>query len=227
MLIAVALALLDFAPVFFLSLGLFFLAQLVDRLEPRCRRMALAGFMLIVVGALARAVSNLDLAVSGQTIPVFSTSLFVFSGPGFTLMGAALIRSRAAILGRLITRDPWIIPTLVSWAVLILAFYLKNAVGGETWKTALFGLALAGLASTCFAAASLGLMRQLHMAALLLVLNLAGVSAVIALRTLVPENSWIQLLGEIVHTAAEAGLAFAAWRVAAEYHARVGPTAKA
>ena len=190
MIIAVALALLDFAPVFFLSLGLFFLAQLIDRLDPRCRRMALSGFVLVVVGALARAVSNLDLAISGETIQVFSASLFVFSGPGFTLMAAALIRGRATELGRHVARDPWIVPTVISWGVLLGAFYLNGSVEGDAWKTALFGLALAGLASTSFAAASLGLRRQLHMAAGLFVSNLAGVSMVIALQTLITQNVW-------------------------------------
>jgi hypothetical protein len=226
MVIAVALALLDFAPVFFLSLGLFFLAQLVDRLDPRCRRMALAGFFMVMIGALSRAISNLDLAISGETIPVLSALLFVFCGPGFTLMAAALIRGRATALGRHAARDPWIVPTVISWLVLLGAFYLNASVeGDDAWKTALLGLALAGLASTSFAAASLGLRRQLHMAAGLFVLSLAGVSVVIALRTLIIQNVSIQLLGELTNVVAQAAFAFAAWRVAAEYHARVGPTA--
>jgi len=225
MFIAVALALLDFAPVFFLSLGLFFLAQLVERLDPRCRRMALAGFFLVMIGALARAVSNLDLAISGELIPVFSASLFVFCGPGYALMAAALVRGRATTLGRPIARDPWIAPTLISWTVLIAAFYMNASVPGEGWRTALLGLAFGGAAATGFAAASLGLRRQLHMAAGLFVGNLAGIAIVIALSTLVRQNAFIQLLTEIVHTGSQAAFAFASWRVAAEYHARVGPTA--
>jgi hypothetical protein len=226
MVIAVALALLDFAPVFFLSLGLFFLAQLVDRLDPRCRRMALAGFFMVMIGALARAIANLDLAISGETIPVLSASLFVFCGPGFTLMAAALIRGRTIALGSRGARDPWIVPTVISWLVLLGAFYLNASVENDhAWKMALLGLALAGSASTSFAAASLGLRRQLHMAAGLFVFSLAGVSATIALNTLITQNVWIQLTGVLTNLAAQAAFAFGAWRVAAEYQARVGPTA--
>jgi len=53
--LAIALALLDLAPILFLSLGLFFLAQLVDRLDPRCRRLALSGVVLVILGGLAGA----------------------------------------------------------------------------------------------------------------------------------------------------------------------------
>ncbi|MBK5254961.1 MAG: hypothetical protein JJE39_02915 [Vicinamibacteria bacterium] len=225
MFIPVALALLDFAPVFFLSLGLFFLAQLVERLDPRCRRMALAGFALVMLGGLARAASNLALAISGESIPVLSTTLYVFCGPGFTLMGAALIRGRATTLGRRVVRDPWFAPTAFSWLVLLLAFYLNATTEGDAWKGALLGLGLAGCIATVFAAASLGLRRQLHMAAALFLLNLIGISAVLGLQILVDQNLWTQLVGELLSLAAEAAFAFAAWRVAAEYHARIGPTA--
>lgn len=225
MYIAIALALLDFAPVFFLSLGLFFLAQLVERLDPRSRRMAMAGFLLVMIGALARAISNLDLAISGEAIPVFSASFFVFGGPGFTLMAAALLRARAAVSGRLVARDPWILPTAASWLALFAAYYLNKTVEYEAWKLVLFGLAYVGSASTCFAAASLGLRRHLHMAAGLFVCNVAGVAGMIALWILAPQSVWSQLFGEILNLAAQCAFAFAAWRVAAEFHARIGPTA--
>jgi hypothetical protein len=45
------------------------------------------------------------------------------------------------------------------------------------------------------------------------------------LRLLAPEIMLLQLLGELVSLAAQAAFAFASWRVAAEYEARVGPIA--
>lgn len=224
MVIAAALALLDFAPAFFLSLGLFFLAQLVDRLEPRCRRLAIAGLLLVTLGVLARAASNLSLVFSGE-IPVLSTTLYVFAGPGFTLMAAALIRARAAVLGRLVRPDPWLAPTAISWLFLLAAFYLNASAEGDAWRSALLALALAGSATTGLVAASLGWRRQLHMAAGLFALNIVGTWAALGLRTFVPQTILIQLVEELLDVAAQAAFAFAAWRVAAEYNARVGPTA--
>lgn len=221
---AIALALLDFTPILLLSLGLFFLAQLVDRLDHRCRRMALSGFALVAVGGLARATSNLALAITGQEIPLLATLLHVFSGPGFTLMAGALIRARAISRGRQIARDPWILPTAFWWAFLLAALYLSGSPGGD-WNLVLLALALIGRTTTCAATAVLGWARQLHMAAGLLGFNALATGALVALRFLAPANLWTQLIGQVLYLSAEAAFAFACWRVAAEYHARVGPIA--
>ena len=223
----VALALLDFAPVFFLSLGLFFLAQLVDRLDPRCRRMALTGLVFVTVGGLARAASNLAQTLSGHDIPLLTTTLYVFGGPGFTLMAAALIRARATVLSGQPRRDPWLAPTVVSWLFLLAASYLNTSFEGDAWSDVLLALLLAGNAATCFGAARLGWGRQLHMAAALLAFNVAGTGAVVGLKSLSSQPILLQLLEVLIQIAAQAAFAFAAWRVAAEYRARVGPTAAA
>lgn len=224
--IAIALALLDFAPVFFLSLGLFFLAQLVDRLEPRCRVMARAGFGLVMLGGLARALSNLTLAITGQEIPLLAASLYVFAGPGFTLMAAGMVRARATVNKRVVTRDPWIAPSVISWLFLGGAYYLNTSVGaGDEGNRLLIALALCGNAVTCLVGGALGWARHLHMAAGLFGMNMAGNALFAALRLLAPEIILLQLLGELVSLAAQAAFAFASWRVAAEYEARVGPIA--
>lgn len=224
--IAVALAVLDFAPVFFLSLGLFFLAQLVDRLDTRCRRMALSGFALVTMGGLARAASNLAVAFSGAEIPLLATSLYVFAAPGFTLMAGALIRGRATSLGRSIRRDPWLLPTALSWVGLLVAFYLHARTDGHgDWSRVLLALALISSAATCVVTAALGWMRQLHMAAALLVFNVVATATFVAVRMLAPQNLLVQLFSEILNLSGEAAFAFACWRVAAEYQARIGPIA--
>jgi hypothetical protein len=223
---AIVLALLDFAPVFFLALGLFFLAQLVDRLDHRCRRMAFAGFVLVGLGGLLRAASNLALAVSGEEIPILAASLWVLAGPGFTLMAGALIRGRATAVGKAIGRDPWIVPTAIWWVVLLTSLYLNNVSGpGRDGSPLLVGLAFAGSTATGLTTAALGWTRRLHMAAGLFAFNICATAACLALRAFAPQSLLIQILGQLLHLAAQAAFAFAAWRVAAEYHARVGPRA--
>jgi hypothetical protein len=221
--IAVALALLDFAPVFFLSLGLFFLAQLVARLAPRCRVMARAGFALVVLGGLARAISNLSLALQGQEIPLLSASLYVFAGPGFALMAASMLRSRAGTARVEIARDPWLAPSIISWLFLGGAYYLNTT--GDEGNRLLIALALCGNTLTCVVGAALAWARRLHVASGLFLLNVAGNGAFAALRLMAPESALLQLLGELLSLAAQAAFAFASWRIAAEYGARVGPTA--
>jgi hypothetical protein len=223
--LAIVLALLDFAPIFFLSLGLFLLAQLVDRLDPRCRRLALSGLVLAVFGGLAGAASNLWLAVTGDEIPLLAAVLHVFGAPGSALMAAAMLRARANAFGPRVSRDPWLAPILTSWLFLIAAFYLSASFGGDVWSRALIALSLLAHTGTCFAAGALGWKRRLHMAAALFAFNFVASILVAGLRILAPQTIWIHLFIFILSLAAQCAFAFASWRVAAEYRARVGPTA--
>lgn len=188
--------------------------------------MALSGFGLVTLGGLARAFSNLTLAFTGREIPLLATSLYVFAGPGFLLMAASMMRARATLAKRTITRDPWIIPSVVSWLFLGAAYYLNTSgEPAEYGSQLLITLALLGSAVTCLVGAALGWARQLHMAAFLLAMHLAGTGIFVALRYFGPQHLLLQLFGELVSLAAQAAFAFAAWRVAAEYQAKVGPTA--
>ena len=223
--LAIALALLDLAPIFFLSLGLFLLAQLVDRLDPRCRRMALSGLVLVVVGGLAGAGSNLSLVVLGEEIPLLATLLHVFGAPGTALMAAAVLRARANVDGPRVSRDPWLAPTLISWLFLIAAFYLSTSLGGDVWSRALVALSLLAGTAICLGAGALGWKRQLHMAAALFGFNAIATILVACLRLLTVQTVWMHLFMFLLNLAAQSAFAFASWRVAAEYRARVGPTA--
>ena len=222
MAIAIGLALLDFAPVLFLAMGLFFLARLVARLDPSCRRLAFTGFALITLGGLARAVSNLVLAISGADLPLLTTTTYVFGGPGFALIAAAMLRARAKALGRSPRRDAWLVPVGISWLSLLLAFYLNTPVGNGAWRSPLVLLAVLGNMTSGLVAADLGWRRQLHVAALLLGFNMASTLILVALKSVGHQFVLIQLLEEVLNLTAQAAFAFAAWRIAAEYQPRVG-----
>jgi hypothetical protein len=223
--IAVALALLDFAPIFFLALGLVFLAQLVERLAPRCRRMALVAVGLVSIGVAGRALSNLIFAFTGEEEQLLSTLFYVFGGPGFALMAESLLRSWMETEGKAARIDPWIVPSAISWIFLLGAFAIRGESGEGPWRAILISLFLGGSAVTSFATGVLGWKRRLHMAAGLLLIQFAGTVIFISIRAFAPQHPLIQLLAELMNLAAQAAFAFACWRVAAEYHARIGPTA--
>ena len=220
-LLAIALALLDFAPVFFLSLGLLFFARLAGKLDARCFRMGIAGFILVTAGGVARAVSNLALAITGEEIPVLAISLLVFAGPGFALCGGALYRGWQTRLGHPSSRDPWIAPVALSWMALLFAFYVQSRGGeGREWARVLLGLAWAGSVATCALAAALGWRERLHMAAGLLAFHAFAMTLLAGLGFLGLQSIWIQLLAEVLDLAAQMAFAFAAWRISAEYLAK-------
>ncbi|MEO8360910.1 MAG: hypothetical protein ABI672_12835 [Vicinamibacteria bacterium] len=225
MVLSIALALLDCVPVFFLALGLFFLAQLVDRLDPRSRRVALSGFVLILLGALSRASSNLLIAFSGPDVPLLEAMPQVFGGPGYVLMAAAMLRCRASVRARTVRRDPWIVPTLISWAFLLTGLYLNSTGHPGVWRPLLATLAFLGTVTMALAAVDLGLRRQLHVAALLFAFLMASSLTLLALRSVTAQPVLLHVFEAILSIAAQAAFAFGSWRVAAEYRARIGPTA--
>ncbi|MBX7183860.1 MAG: hypothetical protein K1Y01_01835 [Vicinamibacteria bacterium] len=223
--LAIILALLDLAPIFFLSLGLFFLVQLADRLDPRSRRMALAGLALVVLGGLAGAASNLSLAIFEEDIPLLAATSHVFGAPGSALMAAAVIRALRNADGPRVAGDPWVAPMLVSWLFLIAAFYLNATFGGDLWSRVLLLLSVLAEIALCIAACLLGWRRQLHMAAALFALNAAAAVVGAAVSVFTSQTMWIHLFVFLVNLAARSAFVFASWRIAAEYGARVGPTA--
>lgn len=223
--ITIAVAFLDLAPVLFLCLGLFFLAQLADRLDPRSRGLARSGLVLIALGLLSRFIANLSAVALSTEIPVLATTPYVFCGPGFTLMAAALLRARSSSLDRPIDRDPWLAPTATSWVFLIAAFYASQT--GREWPRILLVLALLGSASVCATGGRLGWKRHLHMAAALFGFSFAATLLAISSEVFLPEIVWIRLLGTLVNSFGQAAFAFASWRVAAEYQARIGPISTA
>ena len=179
----------------------------------------------MILGGLAGASSNLSLAVTGEEIPLLATTLHVFGAPGFALVAAAVIRARANADGPRVSRDPWIAPAIISWLFLIAAFYLNASFGGDAWSRALVALSLSAHLTLCLGAGALGWKRQLHMAAGLFALNAFAMILVAGLRFFTSQTIWIHMFVFLLSLAAQSAFAFAAWRVAAEYRARVGPTA--
>ena len=121
----VPLALVDFFPVVFSSLGLFFLARLVERSEPRSAALAYLGMVLVTLGGFCKAVWKLVLAATGLSLSPLDQLLFVFLGPGFVMMAAALLRVRRAERGFPAKTSPWPIPSAICLASLSVAVFLR------------------------------------------------------------------------------------------------------
>ena len=221
--IALALALFDFAPVLFLTLGLFFLAQLVDRVEPRARKVALTALALVGLGAATRALSNLIVALGQSEVGILATPIYVLGAPGAVLMAEALLRCWMKTIGRAPKLDPWFMPSVLSWMTLLVAYLLRGESGNGPWRGVLIALFLFGAFVFSLATAVLGWKRRLHMAAALLAFQFAATLTYVATRAFAPQHPLVVLFVEILLLAGQCAFAFASWRVAAEYGAALGP----
>lgn len=89
---SLGLALQDYFPVIFSSLGLWAIARLIRRIDPKLGQMALLAWLLITIGGALKATWVLTLALTnGQTdLVFFDKSLFVWLGIGFLIMSYAI-----------------------------------------------------------------------------------------------------------------------------------------
>lgn len=94
------LALFNLIPVACTALGLFFLARLVDGLDPASRDMAWLGGVLVVLAGLAKASWKLILVVTGADLTWLANALFPLMAPGLALVAAALMSAFARSSGR-------------------------------------------------------------------------------------------------------------------------------
>src|SRR5687767_2860725 len=85
---SIALALEDFLPVIFSTVGLFFIARMICDMEARCMLMAYLGVAFTAIGGFGKATWKLIIALSaGQTdIRFMDDGLFFWLTSGFIFM---------------------------------------------------------------------------------------------------------------------------------------------
>ena len=220
--LAVLLAVLEFVPVAFSSLGFFLLSRLIGRLDRRSGRMAGVAWGLISFGGLAHATWRLMLVSVGVDIAVFATALVVFLAPGLVLFGAGAGRAWLMARAKETSGDPWLIPLGLGWAGLLGAFVLRDSDDATAWQWPLLVLLIFGGLVTSAAVVDLGWRRRLHMAAALVSANSTVALALIAASRVPGCPALLGYLLEVLHAVSEAGFAFAAWRIAVEYQAAPG-----
>lgn len=213
MIYTVPLALLDFVPVVFSSLGLFFLARMVERSEPGAKSLAYLGLVLVALGGLSKALWKLVLAATGLNLSPLDQFLFVFLGPGFVMMAAALLRVRRAERGFPAKTSPWPIPSAICLVFLSLAAFLLVSYEGRLWSTVLLILTVIGSNMIGVVAAGLLCRRRHYGTALLFAANLVAALVLARLARIEVQTIPLQWFEEGLNTLSQAAFAFASWKL--------------
>lgn len=211
MIYTVPLALVDFFPVIFSGLGLWFLSRVVAQAEPPAASMATLGAILVTLGGSCKAVWKLVLAGTGTNLSPLDQLLFIFMGPGFALMAAALLRARRAERGRAIARSPWPAPVVIATTFLTIALFFASQ-GNRRWNTALLALTVIASNITGIVAGGLLCRRKHYALALCFAFNLVA-ALVLARLARIDQTITLQWFEETLNTTSQAAFAFAAWRL--------------
>ncbi len=213
---SLALALEDFIPVIFSSLGIWFISQMIVRVDAEIGRMSQIGWLLITIGGTLKAVWKLLMALSdAQTnIVFFDKSLFVWMGVGFVLMSYAVSYALRVVDERNPRQRIWLWPLIT-----IATFFVGGFATGfpdfaiSTWRFLFLGMLT--IANVVLAALLIRRARRMQMplVAALFLVNIVVVFALSGLARIPVQTIPLQWTEQLMNTVGQAAFMYAAWKL--------------
>lgn len=213
---SLALALEDFVPVIFSSLGIWFISQMVLQIDDALGRMAQTGWLLITIGGSLKAVWKLLMALSDTQINIvfFDKSLFVWMGVGFVLMSYAVSYALRVVDDRNPRKRVWLWPRIT-----IVVFFAGGFATGfpdlsvSTWRFLFLGMLT--IANVVLAVLLIRRARRLGMplVALLFVVNIVVVFVLSGLARIPVQSIPLQWVEQILNTIGQGAFLYAAWQL--------------
>lgn len=222
----VFMALQDYMPVILSSIGLFFLARMVTRIDPASGRLAYLGWGLISLGGFNKATWKLIMAAtSSQTNLVWlDNSLFVLMGPGFLFMGFAIWYAQRRLKDKQppFFRNVFVLPLLIAAVFIGTAFFM----GWSRPESRVPFFILLGLTTIAnFVTGGLvirqGLQQGNRLVALLFAFNLLAILMLTGMARIEPQTIPLEWTAQITNTLSNAAFAFASYKLAQQTEATV------
>jgi len=211
------LALEDFIPVIFSSIGLFFVSRMVKNVNARLGKMATIGFVLVSIGGFLKATWKLTMALTNaQTnIAWFDKGMFMWMSVGFTLLAFALwfmseIRSGKRQLGRI-----WLGPSIVLGLSLVAILFTGFPdLTVNTWRFILLGVMTIGNVVMVVLLIQQARYNNLNKMAWLFLANIVIVFVLSGLARMPEQSIPLQWTEQLLNTFGQGAFAYAAWKLA-------------
>ena len=211
------LALEDFIPVLFSSIGLYFVSRMVKNVNARLGKMATIGFVLVSIGGFLKATWKLTMALTNaQTnIAWFDKGMFMWMSVGFTLLAFALwfmseIRSGKRQLGRI-----WLGPSIVLGLSLVAILFTGFPdLTVNTWRFILLGVMTIGNVVMVVLLIQLARYNNLNKMAWLFLANIVIVFVLSGLARMPDQSIPLQWTEQLLNTFGQGAFAYAAWKLA-------------
>lgn len=212
------LALEDFIPVIFSSIGLYFVSRMVTNVNARLGQMATIGWVLVSIGGLLKATWKLVMALtqSQTNIVWFDKGMFMWMSVGFTLLAFALwfmseIRSGKRQPGRI-----WLGPAVVlSLSVVAILFTGFPDLTVNTWRFILLGVMTIGNVVMVVLLIQQARYNNLNKMAWLFLVNIVIVFVLSGLARIPEQTIPLQWTEQLLNTFGQGAFAYAAWKLAA------------
>jgi hypothetical protein len=172
-----SLALVDFLPVLFAAIGLYFVIRMVAHINPHQGRVAAVGVLLTVAGGLSKASWKLVMALSQSQVnlTLLDNALFVLMAPGYTLIAWSVWQTSRMVRQQK-TFHAWLPPaTLIALTFAgSIALYIAYP-SSPAWERLLLSVMVLATTVTGVLLIIFAFRQNLPLAGWLLILNLIGV----------------------------------------------------
>ena len=172
-----SLALVDFLPVAFTAIGLYFIYRMVKHISVTQGNVALLGVILTIAGGFFKAVWKTFMASSGGAIDInwMENGLFVWMAPGYTLLLWSVWQTVRTVQGKK-TFHTWIPPVVFIVLMFAGSYYLfASSPASPAWERVLLSVMVLATVVTGILLIVFGFRQKLPLAGWLFIINLVGI----------------------------------------------------
>lgn len=210
-----SLALVDFLPVAFTAIGLFYIVRMVGHVDELQGRVAAVGAVLTVTGGFLKAVWKLFMASSNGAVDIrwLDDGLFVWMAPGYTLLAFSVWQTVRSVRGQR-TFHAWLAPKtfIVLMSAASIYLYMTNPAS-PAWERILLSVMVLATLVTGILLVIFGFRQKLPLAGWLFLVNLAGILLLNGLARLPEQPITLQWFEEGINTVSWLAFMIAASKV--------------
>jgi len=196
-----SLALVDFLPVAFTAIGLYFIFRMVKHINATQGNVALLGVFLTIAGGFFKAVWKTFMASSGGAIDIdwMENGLFVWMAPGYTLLLWSVWQTVRSVQGKR-TFNTWIPPII--FIVLMFAgssYLFASNPASPAWERVLLSVMVLATVITGILLIAFGFRQKLPLAGWLFIVNLIGIFLLNGLARMDEQTITLQWMEESIN----------------------------
>jgi hypothetical protein len=210
-----SLALVDFLPVTFTAIGLYFIYRMVAHINPTQGNVAALGAILTVAGGFFKALWKTFMASTGGTLDInwMEDGLFVFMAPGYTLLAWSVWQTVRTVQGKK-TFNVWLTPIIIIAVMFASSYYLYTSnPGSPAWERVLLSVMVLATVITGILLIVFGFRQKLPLAGWLFIINLVGIFLLNGLARMDDQTIALQWIEESINAVAWLCFAIAAKKI--------------
>lgn len=210
----IGLALEDFLPVIFSSIGLYLVSQIVGRYDSRLHQMAVIGWILVTVGGFLKASWKLTMAITQTRVDIvwMDKGMFLWMAVGFVLLAASIWYFKGREDRPAQPNQPWLVPSIILgltlFAILSTGFPDFEV---STWRFVLLGVMTLANVFMIVLLIQIARRSQHNLAAILLVGSIIVTFALSGMARIPEQTISLQWIEQLLNTAGQGAFAYAVW----------------